>query len=100
MEAWKHFEELNSKNRQTPAQLLKEFDRAYETNDHDRAWNMFCRARSRAGNSIVDGILDRRLNALRSGQQVEAEAALNELSFAADLEIARAKDKFTADVAA
>jgi CHAT domain-containing protein len=101
-EAKDHLQELEKKkNRpvQSQAQLLEEFDSAYEGKDDNRAWAALTRARDRKGNLIIQGLIDGYLEEATKGQGREAALAIEKLSYAGKIEFERAGDAFVTGLA-
>ena len=86
-------EEKKKRGAQTKQELFKNFLQAYETHNDDAAWSALSRSRGRTGNLIVEALLDD----FFSSQ--DNEQALRKLTYAGEVETAKAGDTFTRDLA-
>ncbi|HEX5890687.1 MAG TPA: CHAT domain-containing protein [Pyrinomonadaceae bacterium] len=80
--------------------LHDSFLAAYRAKDREAAWTALKQSRSRAGNYIVEKLLDEYLSLNLAGKQKEAADAGDALSFAADVENQRVADRYTLDLVA
>ena len=87
-------------NSQQGARLHESFAAAFRAGDGEAAWAAFGRARARAGNLVTERLLDEHLEHAARGRDAEAADKLRMLTFAGELELARAGDRYTADLAA
>lgn len=79
--------------------LLREFLAAYRARDDETAWALVSRNRDLSGSPVENALIDGHLDAVSSGRGDEARESLLALSYAAELEAARADDHFASDVA-
>lgn len=93
-------EQEGRQNPQQGERLHESFAAAFHARDEGAAWAAFGRARARAGNLVTERLLDEHLEHAAHGREAEAADKLRMLSFAGKLELARAGDRYTADVAA
>ena len=77
--------------------LFDEFISAFRTNDKERAWDAYTKMRYRTGHYLVETLVDQFLQG-STGVGHQAADALATLSFAADLDLARADDHYLRDV--
>lgn len=91
--------EQGRKSSQKKGQLFEEFASAYQTRDIRQAWASLSQSRSRAGNSIVERLLDEHLDYARRRQDGEAADKLRMLIFAGETEEQIVGDHFTTDLA-
>ncbi|HEX3183944.1 MAG TPA: CHAT domain-containing protein [Pyrinomonadaceae bacterium] len=102
-EAERNLKELETQNQKAQARrtdLHDSFLAAYRARDPDAAWMALKQSRSRAGNFILEKLLDQYLSFKIAGQQKEAAEVADELSFAADIESRRVSDLYTSDLLA
>lgn len=93
-------DEQERQNSEQGARLHDSFAAAFRDRDKAAAWAAFGRARARAGNLVTERILDEHLEHAAHGRDAEAADKLLMLSFAGELELERAGDRYTADLAA
>src|SRR5215213_866706 len=86
-------EEKKKRASQTREDLLKNFLQAYEARNDDAAWSALSLSRGRGGNLIIESLLD---EFFRSPDQ---NSVLQKLSYAGEVEAAKAGDVFTRDLA-
>jgi CHAT domain-containing protein len=79
--------------------LLKEFMIAYEKRDDSQAWNAFRQSRNRAGNYILENLLDSYLPHKPGGDRVKQASVLKVLSYVGELEYRNTGDRFTQSLA-
>jgi CHAT domain-containing protein len=91
-------DELQNKRLQKKGQLSQEFFDAYQAKEDDAAWMAISHSRQRAGNSIVEPLLDDFLNLSASGGSAEAEEKLRILNYAASVEERRVGDRYTSEL--
>jgi CHAT domain-containing protein len=96
----KMLEEQERKTSQQGGQLHESFAKAYQAGDAEAAWAAIIRGRSRAGNIVVERLLDEHIDHAEGGHAAEAASRLRMLSFAGEIEAGRAGDHYTADLAA
>jgi CHAT domain-containing protein len=92
-------ERNQQRSSQQQEQLYDQFLRAYQARDEARAWPAVSQGRGRAGNFIVERLLNEYLTAATQGQDAEAESRLQQLQFAGAVEEHTVGDRFTADLA-
>ncbi len=95
----RELEEQKGKVSQTKDQLYQEFLNAYQAKDSGLAWEAFTRSRMRAGNTIVEKLTDDYLKLLSEARSREANDILKVLLYAGELELEKAGDRFTFDLA-
>jgi CHAT domain-containing protein len=78
---------------------FEEFAEAFRAGDAERAWGPLGRSRSRAGNAVVERLLDSHLEHGAAGRASEAADDLRMLTFAGEVEERKAGDHFTSDLA-
>ncbi|HVQ39170.1 MAG TPA: tetratricopeptide repeat protein, partial [Pyrinomonadaceae bacterium] len=101
-EAQKNLLRLQEQKSQTSAtsdKLWQEFRSAYETRNDEAAWLLVRRSRTRAGNLIVETLLDEYLTDATGGRREEAIEKLQRVSYVGKLEEDRVGDSFTSDLA-
>ncbi len=96
----KSLEEQSGKTSRQGEQLHEAFAKAYQRGEADAAWAAVSRGRSRAGNLVVEQLLDEHLAHAERGDEGEAAGKLRMLSFAGELESGRTGDRYTSDLAA
>lgn len=96
----KLLEEQEQQGQSKRSNLYDSFLTAYRAKDREGAWTALKQSRSRAGNYIVERLLDQYLALNLAGKQKEAAETADELSFAADVETQRVNDRYTSDLVA
>jgi CHAT domain-containing protein/Tfp pilus assembly protein PilF len=94
----KELETQEQKGQTKRTDLHDSYLAAYRAKDREAAWTALKQSRSRAGNYIVEKLVDEYLSFKIAGQQKEAAAVADELSFAADVESRRVGDYYTSDL--
>lgn len=89
-----------NKAAQKKEQLHEAFVSSYHAGDAEAAWAAFNKSRSRAGNQIIEQVLDEYLELAARGQDDEAADRLRMLTFAAEVEALKVGDRYTTDLAA
>ena len=79
--------------------LFPDFVNALAVGNDEQAWRALSLSRDRAGNIIVERLLDEYLDLIARDRSEEAGARLSMLARAGQIERARADDRFTEDVA-
>ncbi|HEU4434260.1 MAG TPA: tetratricopeptide repeat protein, partial [Pyrinomonadaceae bacterium] len=100
-EAERHLKELEAQDQKGQAKrtdLHDSYLAAYRARDREAAWTALKQSRSRAGNHIVEKLVDQYLSAKSAGQQKQAIEVADEVSFAADVESQRVGDLYTSDL--
>jgi len=80
--------------------LREAYRAAYSSKDREAAWVALKRSRSRAGNYIVEDLLDSYLSLNLAGNKNEASGVAEQLAFAGDVENERVGDRYTSDLVA
>ena len=96
----KRIEEQTQKTSLTKEGLRQDFLDAYEARNVAAAWGALSLSRTRAGDSIVEGLLDDYLSLAGQQREKEASAQLETLAYAGLVELQRAGDHYTADLVA
>ena len=91
-------EQKRNRGAQTKDALFKSFLRAHDSRDDDAAWTALSPSRGRTGNSIVESLFDEFFRLSAEGQTEAADAVLQRLSYAGDVEAAKTGDVFTRDL--
>lgn len=78
---------------------LREFFSAYERGDEERAWEVIRRNYTSAGNTITNALLDSCLDEEAKGESGGTGTKLQALAYVGTLELQRAGDTYTADLA-
>jgi CHAT domain-containing protein/Tfp pilus assembly protein PilF len=102
-EADRNLKELEAQDQRAQTrrtELHDSFLAAYRAREPDAAWTALKQSRSRAGNYILEKLLDQYLSFKIKGQQKEAAEVADELSFAADVQSRRVGDSYTSDLIA
>lgn len=91
--------EQAQKTSQKKEQLFDVFAGAYRMRDIGQAWAAISQSRARAGNFIVERLLDEHLDSAARKQSGEAADKLHMLVFAGEAEEQTVGDRFTSDLA-
>lgn len=78
--------------------LYESFVAAYQAKSRDAGWLAFKQSRSRAGNYIVEKLLDDIVSLRLAGKRQESVSTLEMLSFVSDVERQYANDRYTSDL--
>jgi CHAT domain-containing protein len=92
-------EDQKNSGAQTGESLLRDFTAAYQLRDEAAAWAAISHARSRAGNLVVEALLDDFLQLSLAGRTSESDEKMLMISYAGELESRRAGDRYTYDLA-
>jgi CHAT domain-containing protein/Tfp pilus assembly protein PilF len=95
----KLLEERKARTSGASKQLQDDFLKAFEARNDDAAWAALSLSRTRTGNAIVETLLDELLSLHSSGRRPEANDKQEMLRYAGALELQRAGDRFTLDLA-
>jgi CHAT domain-containing protein len=95
----KILEEQKTRKTQTSDHLLNDFLAACESEDDDAAWAALSLSRGRAGNLIVQALLDDYLRLFAIRETNQANGKLVHVVYAGRLEQERVGDAYTADLA-
>jgi CHAT domain-containing protein len=95
----KLLEEQKKKTAETKDNLLNEFLVAYEKRDSDGAWQALKLSRGRAGNLIVESLLDDYLNFAIAKRGKEAADTLQRIVYVGNVEQQTVGDRFVSDIA-
>lgn len=95
----KSLENRRARAAESEQQLQQQFLQAFEVQNDDAAWAALSRTQRRAGNSIVEKLLDDYLNFSILGQSEDARRALRLMVYAGDVEMKRAGERYTSDLA-
>ncbi|MCA1633611.1 MAG: CHAT domain-containing protein [Acidobacteria bacterium] len=101
-EARQHLKSLEEQNRgvaQDKKQVFASFLAAFRAADDEAAWRLLSRSRDFTGSFITNRLLDEHLEAFAGGRDEEARERLRALSYVGELEVQRAGDQFTSDLA-
>jgi CHAT domain-containing protein/tetratricopeptide (TPR) repeat protein len=79
-------------------QLLQEFVTAYRAGQDQEAWSAFISAQRSARNGVVEKLLDEYIELSAEGSDAEATEKLSQLSYAGELAVKTADDRFGADL--
>ena len=90
--------ERKTKTSRTREQLLQDFLGAYDSKNDYAAWTALSLSRGRAGNLIVEALLDDYLHFASVGENNQAENKLAQVTYAGRLEQQKASDWYTADL--
>ncbi|HSS22242.1 MAG TPA: CHAT domain-containing protein [Pyrinomonadaceae bacterium] len=95
----KSLEDRRTRASESTEQLRLQFSQAFDFKNEDAAWMALSRSQSRAGNLIVEKLLDDYLNLRVQGQPEEASRALQLIVYAGDVETKKANERYTSDLA-
>jgi CHAT domain-containing protein/lipoprotein NlpI len=98
-EARKHLQRLEDERSRAPGDPVRDFREAYKQGDEANAWEVVRRNYSSAGNTITNALLDSYLQADAAGDNSAAENELTALAFLGKLEVEKAGDVYTSDLA-
>lgn len=98
-ERLRKLEEQGASSSRSSEQLPLDFLAAYQSRNDEAAWAALSRSRTRAGNTIVEALVDEYLRLAKSAQTLEAANALQKISYAGKVELDRIADRFTSDLA-
>lgn len=102
LEARRHLsslEALKGKASRNREQLWQNFVDAYQAKDEGRAWDALEQGSCRAGNCVVERLIDEYIKTRSGGQPAEAEGKLRILSYAGELKVRRTGDLYALDLA-
>ena len=88
------------KTSQNKEEVLQSFLNAYMARDDETAWQFLSMNRDVTGAPVENELLDRYLNLEANGRLDEANESLHALSYAGELELKRANDRFVNDLLA
>ena len=94
----KRLEEEKQKKAQTGEQLLQDFRSAYISRNDVAAWAALRPSRARTGNGIVQRLIDDYLSLTTGQRSSDASNELHALEYAAEVELERTGDRYTADL--
>jgi CHAT domain-containing protein/tetratricopeptide (TPR) repeat protein len=97
-EAGRHLETIEGSLPVDRKLLYAAFTGACLSNDDERAWRILTEARTRAGNGVIQRILDDYLVLADQGRWIEARRLLETARYAGNLEAEKVHDLFTQDV--
>lgn len=92
-------EEQRSRSSQDKESLFDIFLSAYRAGDDGRAWDAFSQCHVRAGNFIIERLIDNYLELTTRQQQEQANDLLKALSYAGELQYRKVADRFAFDLA-
>ncbi len=96
----KLIESQTPKTSQNKEEVLQSFLNAYMARDDETAWQLLSLNRDVTGAPVENELLDRSLELEASGRLDEAKESLHALSYAGELELRRANDRFVNDLLA
>jgi CHAT domain-containing protein len=92
-------QEQKTRTSQTKERIFQDFLLAYNAHDGGAAWAALSHSQSRAGNTVVDALLDDYLNLATGAQTVAASEQLQKIVYAGDIEQQKSGDRFISDIA-
>jgi CHAT domain-containing protein/tetratricopeptide (TPR) repeat protein len=92
-------ENRDSRIGRTKEQLHQQFFNAYRAGDSVAAWEALSKSRARVGNSTIERLVDQYLQIPPATSNAESKDYLAALSYAGELELENAGDRFTLDLA-
>jgi CHAT domain-containing protein/Tfp pilus assembly protein PilF len=94
----KLIESQKNKTSQNKEQILQSFLNAYRAGDEETAWQLIHSNRDVTGSFIENALLDRYVDMEANADVNEARENLQALSYAGELELKRANDRFISDL--
>jgi len=95
----KALEERKARATESEEQLRQNFLQAFATKNEPEAWIALTRSQRRAGNSIVERMLDEYLEQRLRGDTEGAKSVLQLIKFAADVQAQKIDERYTFDLA-
>lgn len=98
-EKLKALEAQKNRSSQSEVPAVEKFLNAYQLKDDEQAWDNISRSYSSAGNAVTNAILDSYLDLAVKGEDDAARGKLQALEYIGRLEIERASDRHTSELA-
>lgn len=95
----KNIEERKNKTSKNDEEIFRQFLAARESGDDDNTWTIVSSNQNRAGNIVVERLIDGYLQKSLSVHPKEADADLAVLSYVGDLAVRKSKDRYYMDLA-